>query len=74
MRNPTMQDKRNKLIYSYYCTRWAEGIRHEVIIEELVNQFHIAVKTVNDVIRAERKLTYHDTVLPGAIANNAASV
>lgn len=55
MRNKANHERRNKLIYQYYCTRWGDGFRDEVIIAELHNQYHLQPKTIEDIIRAMRK-------------------
>jgi hypothetical protein len=55
MRNKTTYNRRNKLIYEYYCTRWGDGIRDKVIIAELQDQFHLQPKTLEDIIRMMRK-------------------
>jgi hypothetical protein len=55
MRNQTTYNRRNKLIYGYYCTRWGDGIRDNVIIQELHDQFHLEPKTLNNIVRMMRK-------------------
>ncbi len=65
MRNKTTYNRRNKLIYEYYCTRWGDGIRDKVIIAELHDQFHIQPKTLEDIIRMMRKQSQEaQNVLP----------
>jgi len=55
MRNKNTYNRRNKLIYEYYCTRWGDGYRDKVIIAELHDQFHLEHKTLEDIIRMMRK-------------------
>jgi hypothetical protein len=55
MRNKTTYNRRNKLMYEYYCTRWGDGIRDDVIIRELHEQFHLEIKTIGNIIRMVRK-------------------
>jgi hypothetical protein len=55
MRNKLIHDRRNKMIYQYYCTRWGDGFREEVIFKELGDQYHISEKTAKDVVRLMRK-------------------
>ncbi len=43
------------MIYQYYCTRWGDGYRDEVIFQDLSDQFHLKVKTLEDIVRAMRK-------------------
>jgi hypothetical protein len=55
MRDKLIHERRNKMIYQYYCTRWGDGYRDEVIFADLSNQFHLKVKTLEDIVRAMRK-------------------
>jgi hypothetical protein len=72
MRNKTTYNRRNKLIYEYYCTRWGDGYRDKVIIEELHNQFHLEHKTLEDIIRMMRKQSQEgQTELPLEIKEDA---
>lgn len=65
MRNKATYNRRNKLIYMYYCTRWGDGCRDEVIIQELHDQFHLEKKTLANIIRMMRKQSQDEaTILP----------
>lgn len=44
MRNKDIVQKRDELIYQYYCIRWGDGIRDEKIVFELMDQFFLAKK------------------------------
>jgi hypothetical protein len=55
MRNIKTYNRRNKLIYEYYCTRWGDGIRDKIIIGELHDQFHLEHKTLEDIVRMMRR-------------------
>ena len=58
MRNSKTYQRRNKIIYEYYCTRWGDGCRDSIIIQELHDQFFLEHKTLEDIIRMMRKKSF----------------
>lgn len=55
MYNKRAYNKRNKLIYEGYCSRWGEGLRDDVIYQELHLIYHLQPKTLEDIVRKVRK-------------------
>jgi hypothetical protein len=53
--NTEAYNKRNKLIYEYYCSRWGDGVRDELIYCELSERYHLQTKTLEDIVRMVRK-------------------
>jgi hypothetical protein len=47
--------KKCKLIFEAYCDKWGEGLRDEIIFEELHSKFHLQPKTLENIVRKMRK-------------------
>lgn len=50
MRNQTLLQNRNQLIYERYSSLWADGLREEIIWPRLCAEFYLSEKTIYKII------------------------
>lgn len=55
MRNESLINRRNKLIYEKYAELWGQGLREELIWPELVLLFHLERKTLYRIVLKESR-------------------
>ena len=56
MRNNTLIDRRNKLIYEAYAELWGKGQREELIWPQLTVQFHLEENTLYRIVLKQSKM------------------
>lgn len=56
MRNESLINRRNKLIYEKYAELWGQGLREELIWPELVLMFHLERDTLYRIVLKQSKI------------------
>ncbi|PLW90006.1 hypothetical protein [Mucilaginibacter sp.] len=56
MRNNSLINRRNKLIYEKYAELWGQGLREELIWPELVLAFHLERDTIYRIVLKQSKI------------------
>jgi len=56
MRNNSLINRRNKLIYEQYAILWGKGLREELIWPELVLAFHLERDTIYRIVLKQSKI------------------
>ncbi|MBB6131356.1 hypothetical protein [Mucilaginibacter lappiensis] len=56
MRNSSLINRRNKLIYAKYAELWGQGLREELIWPELVLAFHLERDTIYRIVLKQSKI------------------
>lgn len=56
MRNTSLINRRNKLIYEKYAELWGQGLREELIWPELVLAFHLERDTIYRIVLKQSKI------------------
>ena len=62
MRNNSLINRRNKMIYAKYAELWGSGLREELIWPELVLAFHLERDTLYRIVLKQSRIV--DAVSP----------